>query len=282
MMLRKLNLICKQWMGKSDFAPGLKLFTRARGYLFLTTGQAVYTLGPTTTATGTTNKFASAYVTTTIAADEASSQTVISVTSSSGIIDTNRIGIELDSGVIHWTTVAGSPVGNDITISVGLASAASAGNRVFAYATGAQGQRPLDIISAVVRDVDGIDTPLDPMSVEEYEQISNKAQDGTPMRFYYEPTLIDGTIYLDCEPSDATKVIRIVYWRATEDFDSIGNDAAFPQEWLKPLCAQLTIDGALPFSISVTPEMKMIRDEALAIAKNAYPETTDIYFQPEA
>jgi hypothetical protein len=282
MMLRKLNLITKQWMGKSDFAPGLKLFTRARGYLFLNTGNPVYTLGPTSTTGGTTNKFTSTYVSTTIASDEAASQTVISVTSSTGILDTNRIGIELDDGSIQWGLVAVSPAGNDITIGTALASAASAGNRVFAYATTTQGQRPLDIISASLRNIEGVDTELTPMSVEEYEQISNKSADGTPSSFYYEPNLIDGTIYLDVEPSDVTQVIRVLYWRATEDFDSISNDAAFPQEWLRPLCLQLTIDGCLPFGRQVTPEMKMLRDEALAIAKNAYPEETSLHFQPGA
>lgn len=282
MLLRKLNLITKQWMGKSDFAPGLKLFTRARGYLFLNTGNPVYTLGPTSSTSGTTNKFTSTYVSTTIAADEAGGQTVISVTSATGILDTNRIGIELDDGSIQWGLVAGSPAGNDVTIGTALASAASAGNRVFAYATTTQGQRPLDIISASLRTTDGIDTELTPMSVEEYEAISNKSADGLPSSFYYEPSLIDGTIYLDVEPSDVTQVIRIVYWRATEDFDSNANDAAYPQEWFRPLCAQLTIDGAVSKGIPVTQEMKLIRDESLAIAKNAYPETTNAYFQPGA
>ena len=278
--LRKLNLIIKQWTGKADFAPGLKLFTRARGYLFLNTDNGVYTVGPTTTATGTTNKFTSTYVSTTIASNEALGQTVISVTSATGILDTNRIGIELDSGAIQWTTVSGSPAGNDVTIAVALTAAAAAGNRVFAYATTTQGQRPLDIISAVLRTTDGIDTPLEPMSVEEYESIGKKSQDSMPTSFYYEPNLIDGTIYFDSEPTDVTQVVRLVYWRATEDFDSISNDAAFPQEWFRPLCAQLTIDGAIGKRIPVTPEMKMNRDESLAIAKNSYPESTEAYFQP--
>src|SRR5450755_2172900 len=44
---RKLNMMVKQWMGKQDFAPGLKMWTRDRGDLFLSYSQYQYQLGPT-------------------------------------------------------------------------------------------------------------------------------------------------------------------------------------------------------------------------------------------
>src|SRR5438105_3872975 len=40
-----LNLITKQWMGKSDFAPGLKIWTRKRAFLFPELGENQYSLG---------------------------------------------------------------------------------------------------------------------------------------------------------------------------------------------------------------------------------------------
>src|SRR5262252_6133202 len=45
--LRKLNMLVKQWMGKQDFAPGLKMWTRQRADLFLGYSQYQYRLGPT-------------------------------------------------------------------------------------------------------------------------------------------------------------------------------------------------------------------------------------------
>jgi hypothetical protein len=101
MMARKLNMLVKQWMGKADFAPGLKTWTNKRAYLFLQKGEGVYTLGPTATATGATNKWASSYWTTTIGTSgEASGQTVITLTDGSVVTTSDRIGIVLNTGYI--------------------------------------------------------------------------------------------------------------------------------------------------------------------------------------
>src|SRR4030067_1313184 len=70
---RLLNLIVKQWMGKSDFAPGLKVWTRKRAYLFPQTNQSSYTL-----RTGGDHATAS-YSQTTLSAAEAAAQTALSV-----------------------------------------------------------------------------------------------------------------------------------------------------------------------------------------------------------
>ena len=40
---RLLNMMCKQWMGKTDFAPGLKVWTRKRGHLLLSNTTGAYT-----------------------------------------------------------------------------------------------------------------------------------------------------------------------------------------------------------------------------------------------
>jgi hypothetical protein len=42
---RNLNMIYKQWVAQADFAPGLKMWTRRRAYLFLS-DKAQYDIGP--------------------------------------------------------------------------------------------------------------------------------------------------------------------------------------------------------------------------------------------
>lgn len=281
MMARKLNMLCKQWMGTPDYAPGLKTWTNKRAYLFLQKGEGVYTLGPTTTATGATNKWATSYVTTTIGAAEAAGQTVLTMTDGSIFSDTNRIGIQLNTGYIQWTTVSGAPSGNDVTVAVALTSAAAAGNRVFGYATTAQGRRPLDILSAVLRDTNTTDSPMYPMSLLGYEGISVKISETAPKQYYYEAQLTDGVLYFDSEVSDVTDVVRIVYASPTEDFDAAGDDADYPQHWLRALAFGLVVDTCGAFGQEARmPYFKALRDEALAIARNANPETCDAYFSP--
>lgn len=282
-MARKLNMLVKQWSGQSDFSPGIKMWSRKTSYLFLQKGQAVYTLGPTVSATTSTDKWASSYVTTTIGTTEAAGQTVITMTDGSIFANTNRIGIELDTGSIQWTTVSGSPSGNDVTIAVALTSQASAGNRVFGYATTAQGRRPLEIVTAVRRDTNGIDTPMDFMSRYEYESMGNKGVDSTPTRLHYSATLLDGTVYLDSEPIDATDVLRIVYISPIEDFDAAADTPDYDQNWYRALAFGLKVDAAGLFGQEArVPYFKTIRDEAMAVAKNAIPETSSAYFEPNA
>ena len=281
-----LNMAVKQWSGTADFS-GQKMQSRKRAYLFLSEDNAIYTLGPTTTQTGTTNKWASSYVTTTLSAAEAASQTVISLTSITGISDTDRIGIELDDGTIHWSVVSGSPSAGTATIANALASAAASGNRVFTYATTNQGRRPLSILTASLRSFDSNNVPSDvPINahtiLERYEANTSKATDSDPSEMYYEATLTDGTAYLNYEPSDVAKIIRCVYLSPIEDFDAAGDTPDFSQEWYLPFVIKLGMLTCINYRMPITQDMKDAYGEALTIARNLNPETSELYFQCNA
>ena len=66
---------------------------------------------------------------TTVNGDEASGQTVITVTTATGINSGDIVGVVLDSGLTHWTTVNGAPSGSNVTLTVALPSAAASGSR---------------------------------------------------------------------------------------------------------------------------------------------------------
>lgn len=55
---------------------------------------------------------------------------MITVTTVTGITSGDVIGIQLDSGAAHWTTVNGAPVGNVVTLAVALPNNAAIGSRV--------------------------------------------------------------------------------------------------------------------------------------------------------
>jgi hypothetical protein len=270
---RKLNLIVKQWTSQLDFAPGLKMWTRRRAYLFLQDAQVVYSLGPSGDHATET------YATTTLSTAEATSSTSIGITSATGMSASDNIGIVLDDGTIHWTTISGAP-GATTTIATGLASAASAGNRVFAYTT--KMRRPFDLETGVRRDTSGNDTPIDVnMTLAEYELIGSKTAEGSPSRLYFEAQRTNAKVYLDCAPEDVTEVVRMVYLSYIEDFTAQANDAEFPIEWARPLCLQLANDCCRPFGRKVSPDLKQDLNEALAMARKAYPETAVLEYQSE-
>lgn len=271
---RKLNLILKGMSAASSLFSGEKLWLRKIGYLFLQKGQAVYTIGPSG------DKCTQSYVQTTLSASAAGGASTITVTTVTGIANTYNIGIELDSGSLQWTTVNGAPSGSTVTLTATLTGAASAGNVVYCYQTAAI--RPLNMLTGLLRDTSGADVPVDVReTVQGYEALSSKADDGDPQFAYFAPTLTNSTIYFDVEANDVTKVFRYVFRAPIQDMSAGTNDFDLPQEAYRYISAQLAIDLAPSFGKEIGPTLKLIRDEALQQLRDAQPQTTNAFFQPE-
>lgn len=269
--VRHLNMLVKQWQGTADFAPGLKAWSRKRATLFLALNSTSYDLGPSG------DPWATTYSSTTLSGAEASGQTVLSITSTSGIAANTNIGVVLDSGDIHWTYATTTGVGT-VTVNDQLPSAAASGNKVYFYT--AQGKRPISIIHAALIDENNQETPLTPMDVYGYAHITDKTQEGDPTAYYYEGQLTNGVFYLDSAPQDTTKKIAITYLAPIQSIDLTTDTPDYSAEWYRPLVAQLAIDLCVPFKLPVPEDLRILRNESLSIAQNVDPETTNIYFQP--
>jgi len=245
----RLNLMLKAWM-----AQGVHLWALKEATLFMEVGTASYSLG----ATGT--HCTNTYVHTTLSTDEATSSTSLGITSYTGMSASDNIGIVLDDGTIHWTTISGAP-GLTTTIATGLASAASSGNVVFAYTS--KINRPQRILSAYRRSIDNTDTPLQIISREEYASLSSKLVQGTPVQLFYDPQLTNGVLYVWSAPSLATSVIRFWYERVLEDFDASTDNPDFPIEWGEALYYGLADRIAKTYGLSL-PERAALKAEAAA------------------
>lgn len=271
--LRTLNYLLKQWSGNFDFAPGLKVFNRKRGYVFLQKAQSVYSLGPSG------DNATLSYVGTTFRVAGVAANTTLELTSTTGMMAADFIGIELDSGSIQWTTISSVTDADTLVIPApGLTSAVAVGRKVFAYTT--KLIRPLYIEAAVLRDTNAKDTPINPMSMMYYESLSSKTDDADPNYYLYENSLTNGKLYFDYEPLDVTKVVRITFMAPTEDIDAIANDIAMPQEWFSPVAIGLAKQVAPKFGVNWTPDKELLYKEALMIARSAYAENSEYYFQP--
>jgi len=285
--LDRLNKIVKQYQGRSDGAPGLKIHTRQRVTLFLAEGQQTYLVGPASADARATTR----YGRTTIDAAEAAGQTVISVTATSDTTTepgttitataADIIGIEQDDGTIFWSTVSSISAGDTITIGAGLNVAAAVGNYVWWFTSRAQ--RFPYIESAVLRDESYNDTALGVYTTAaEYDQgVGSKYADGTPTAILVEPLRITTRVILNSQPTDVTDTIVLTVFYPSEDMDAAANDIAFPQEALRFL--QLELMFALAPSVGRwTPEMEANRKEARAMYLNLNPENSVLYFQPNA
>lgn len=271
-----LNMMCKQWMGKADFAPGLKMWTRKHGHLFLNSTTGRYLVGPT--APGWTND----YVQTTTTASAAAAALTLSLTSVTGIATGYFIGIVLASGALFWTTVNGAPVGLVVTLAAALPSAAASGAQIFAYQTTAQ--QPLFIETAVLRDQFLVDTPVNIMNVQDYDYLPNKADPTAlqdPTAIYYENQLTNSYLYTDAGAAqDTTKHLALTYQEPVQDFTTALDTPYYSSEWYLPLCWGLGKLICPQYNRVWTPLMEENFITSLRIAQQKDAETSSLFFQP--
>lgn len=227
---------------------------------------------------------ADSYVTTTLSADEAAAQTVLSVTSSTGMTASDQVGIELDDGTVDWTTIVSVDSSTQITITTAITSAAASGNRVYAYtASSDRIGRPLRILEANILTVaDSIGWEIDIEDRQDYYRLSDRTADGTPNLIYYDAGLGSatadptssttwyGTFYIHPRFENGDYVIEFTYHRPFQDFDASTDNPDFPQEFYLPIMLELAAlmgpkYGAPPDERrALFQEAKMYRDEALS------------------
>lgn len=242
-----LNLMVKEWSARGIDIPWRETIT-----LFLQPDTQAYTIG----LTG--DESTASYVETTLSAAAASSATTVSLTSTTGMSLSDRIGIKLDDATIHWTTI--SNVGGT-TLATGLASAASSGNKVYAYTTKAY--RPQKLIYAHRRDHSNIDTPVELIGDTAYRSLTNKGSDGPVNQAYYIPTLTNGTLFVwpaGGSVSNVDKLILVAQY-LVDDFDAASNNPQFPIEWGNAIIWNLAAELAPEYPVAL-PERRLLTIQA--------------------
>ncbi len=236
-----LNLMVKEWSVLGIDVPWRETIT-----LFLQPGTQSYTIGPSG------DHATASYVETTLSADAASSATTITLTSTAGLTAADSIGIKLDDGTIHWTTIVNAAT---TEITTGLASAASSGNAVYAYTTKAN--RPQKIVYAHRRESDK-DTPVELIGEVAYRGLSTKGASGPVNQVYYQPTLTNGSLFV--WPTSGADKLVLICQPLVDDFDSSSNNPEFPIEWANAiiwnLAAELAPEYGMPLKERQVLEFK--------------------------
>lgn len=276
-----LNLLVKQWQGKSDFAPGLKTWTRKHGHLFLSGQTGRYSLGPTSAGWTNDDPFS-----TTTTATVTAGASVIPVKSVAGLNNGDHFGVVLDSNSsIHWTTVQNIAALNVMVVdAIPTGAQATVGAAVFGYTSGAQ--QPDVIETAFLRDFQNNDTPIKILlTVQEYDNLPNKASPATyksdPAAVYYEWHLGTSNLYTDVPASaDLTKHIGMTYMEEVQVFTTALDAPEYPAEWFLPLALGTAKLCAPMFHADWTPVMESNLQVALAVAQRKDPANVSrMYFQ---
>jgi hypothetical protein len=271
---RKLNMLCKQWMGKADFAPGLKMWTRKHGDLYLSSTKFQYNLGPTG------DNWSNGSYQRQLTATASAGATALTVPNTTNLNSGDFLVIQLDSGDIFSTT-AGTISGNSVPCGA-LPSQASANNWVFNFTSKAQ--RPEFIETCVLRDVNGNDTPVNMMTLQDYDFLPSKASPtyvSLPQAIYYEQSLGNGMLFIDVAgSSDVTQHLHMTYMEPMQIFQNPTDTPYYPETWYRALCWGLTKEISPMFNAPFTNDMKDNYLDALKTARELYAETTSMYFEP--
>lgn len=244
--LRSLNMMVKHWQTK-----GIYMTTQAEGTVFLNEGQNSYILGGSSPDKACIN---TNLVETQLTADAADNDTSLTVRSTSGMTIGDVIGISMDTGVTHWTTIATIPTSTTLTITSGITETATTGKYVFSY-TAAIG-RPLKIYSCRLRKNGGTDTTLreqvydirmQELSKDTYYNIVNRGAKGSPYQYFLDRQNTYSVLYVYQAPDDNENRIKITYDRIISDFSDADDIADLPQEAVKALVFNLCVDIAPKF-----------------------------------
>lgn len=130
------------------------------------------------------------------------------------------------------------------------------------------------------------ESPLEPMSSEEYFALPDKTATGTPTKYNYERKLDDGKFRLNNVPItsivSAGDTIEIAYLTPLEDFDSSANTPYFPQEWYRPLKWMLAQEMHPEAGKKMPPEVAALTKQSTESATSVEPEdTSNAFFEPD-
>lgn len=272
-----LNRMVKAWV-----AQGIHLWKYEELVLFLEVGKEQYKVG----GTNPDNIVEESGVNfTALAVAAVATDPTITVDDASNCLDGDFIGIILDDGTAHWTTISGAPVGNVITLTDVMPGAADIGNDVYCYTTKAE--RPENLVSIrrvinSITDASPQETPIRTISRDEYFAQPLKNTTGLTNEVYYDKQLGFGNFFVWPSPIDSNKQLKMTVQRPFEIFDSAEDDADFPPEWYDPLTWNLAVRMAPEFGFplqdlqALDAKARQILDEMLMFDR----ENQAIYFSP--
>lgn len=225
-------------------AEGIQLWNRKQATLFPAYQTIQYAISNQSSSAHCANN----YIDTTIASDEISGQTILSITSTSGMSINDNIGIELNDKTRQWTTIVSIDSANQLTVTTPLTFAASENNSVITY-TNKIADRPLRILDMRTVDLKNQKNTvtMEMIGYDQYFNIPVKSTDGRPLNYYYDKLLDAGQLYVFPRPDEVDVLLEFTYHESIEDVSNGTDSMDFPQEWTLPLIYGLAAELCVVF-----------------------------------
>lgn len=265
------NRMVKAWQ-----AAGIHLWTYQELVLFPQLLKSKFLIGATGDRCTTEDDF----IETTISVAAVLGDATVTVADATGIVSGDQIGIIQDDLTIHWTTVNGAPAANVITLTDVTTAAASIGNSVYSYTNIAQ--RPTKITQARLQQTTSSEVEMDSMSRSDYFRLANKTATGVPTQYYYNPSLVNGELYIWPQFGSVNYRMNMTVARVIEDFTSLNDNADFPQEWLQAFVFNLAKEIGLDYGVDeITYNRVYIRAKETFEFVSGWDREGDIIIEPD-
>jgi len=220
------NLLIKSWEQQ-----GIHLWTYTEGTLFIQKGQAKYDFA--------TAQLSNTFFETTTTAASLIATGQITVTSTDDMVIGDNLGIILEDNSIQWTLIASLPGANVVTFGDALTQAVNSGAVIYNYRdTFVPVKRILNVRR---RETDNYEIPIIFESREDYFDLPNKENEGTPIQAYFSRQRDAGIMYLWNTPSSAVPVINFTYERSLQIFVTAADTFDFPEEWHEAIIANVAV-----------------------------------------
>jgi len=137
--------------------------------------------------------------------------------------------------------------------------------------------RPVKIESARV-DAGGISYEVRKMDEHEYANIGLKTQQQSyPLKFWYQPTFPNGTIYLWPVPSQAA-VLYVTTWFPILSFVTVNDTVSLPPGWEQALTTNLAIEMAPEYEMEASSTVQKSAMQSLKNIKRVNNRAPRMYF----
>ena len=256
--LRDLNYMVKSWQSQ-----GLHLWTKTEAILFMDVGTEFYNLGPT----GSRACLADDFINTTLTAAVLTGVAVLPVTSTTGMVVGDQIGIKLSDNTRQWSTILTVDSSIQVTINAVLTADADSAATVFTYTSLID--RPLRILQLrrfTVGENDEIEAIQ--WSRQEYFAQPDKSSQGQINNWYYSPQLGNGRVYVWQVADDVNRIAKFTFERPINVTESTSEKPDFPAEWFDVLKTNLAARIAIQYKIPQDRRMEL-KSEAQYLLDNA-------------
>jgi hypothetical protein len=268
------NLLLKEWQSQ-----GIHLWTYTEGTLFLTVDQEKYDFQDSTT------HIANTWYETTTTADTLAAANTIEVTNADNIQNGDVIGVIQNNNDLFWTTVNGAPVGLTVTLTDNITLPTVSGAFVRNYRVATATSPELIPVSRVLnvrrKETTDYEIPIVFSSREDYFNLPNKDQSGTPIQAHYARQDVagetSGTMYLWNSPNSSVPVINFTYERKLQILVDAGDTVDLPDYAQLAFIYNVAVKLIPKYGTSqaladmIRQEAQILKNDMLAFDSALYP-----------